>query len=81
MAVAENVTNLMTSNHITCALDGDSFAEDEDPKTSDESNFNLNNQQKFVVEWMITREKQAPYGGIIGKYYRLIYSVFSNSVY
>lgn len=34
--------------------------------TFDESNFNY--RKKEVIEWMITRESQEPYGGIIGKY-------------
>lgn len=76
MAAAKNVTNRMTSNYVTCILDGDSSTDDEDPKTMDEPNFNLNNRQKFIVEWMITREKQAPYGGIIGKYLQIINFVF-----
>jgi len=34
----------------------------------DEINFNLTERQKQVVEWMIAKEKEAPYGGIIGMY-------------
>lgn len=30
--------------------------------------FNLNYRQKHVLEWMIEKESQYPYGGIIGEY-------------
>lgn len=38
----------------------------------DEPIFNLNYRQKHVLEWMIARESQDPYGGIIGKYLPMI---------
>lgn len=39
---------------------------DKESEQFDKPNFGLSNRQKQVVEWMITREKQEPYGGIIG---------------
>lgn len=44
----------------------DSFIVSDDEPHNDESNFNLNDRQKLAVEWMITKEQQEPYGGIIG---------------
>lgn len=38
-----------------------------------------NERMKQVVEWMITKEKQEPYGGIIGKY-ELIVLIMSNKI-
>lgn len=48
----------------------DNFPESSDKESEkfDKPNLCLSNRQKQVVEWMITREKQEPYGGIIGKY-------------
>jgi len=43
---------------------------DDDDKSQSlhDTNFNLNDRQNRVVEWMIARESQKPYGGIIGKF-------------
>lgn len=48
----------------------DNFTESSDKESEqfDKPNFGLSSRQKQVVEWMIAREKQEPYGGIIGKY-------------
>lgn len=43
-----------------------SSTEDETEMLND-TNFNLNDRQKHIVEWMVTREKKEPYGGIVGK--------------
>jgi len=44
--------------------------DDDDDKSQSlhDSNFNMNDRQNRVVEWMVARESQKPYGGIIGKF-------------
>jgi len=42
--------------------------DDDKSQTLYDSNFNMNDLQNRVVEWMVTRESQKPYGGIIGKF-------------
>jgi len=50
--------------------DDDDEDDDDDDKSQTlyNSNFNMNDLQNQVVEWMVTRESQKPYGGIIGKF-------------
>jgi len=42
--------------------------DDDQSQPACDSNFNLNDKQYQVVKWMIMRESQKPYGGIIGKF-------------
>lgn len=49
-------------------FDGDNSSIEDESQIYDDPNFNLNVQQKDLVEWMVTKERQEPYGGIVGKY-------------
>ncbi|XP_025197077.1 transcription termination factor 2-like [Melanaphis sacchari] len=53
--IAKNNNVLMNENN----------SDDDTLQSLNDSNFDMNDQQIQVVEWMITRESQKPYGGII----------------
>ncbi|XP_016664057.1 ATP-dependent helicase rhp16 isoform X2 [Acyrthosiphon pisum] len=59
----QNNTALAKSNN---ELMNKKNSDDDDKSQSlPDSNFNMNDRQNQVVEWMIARESQKPYGGII----------------
>jgi len=62
--IANNNNVLMNKNN----SDNDDDDDDDKSQTLYNSNFNMNDLQNHVVEWMVTRESQKPYGGIIGKF-------------
>ncbi|XP_015369093.1 PREDICTED: uncharacterized ATP-dependent helicase C582.10c-like isoform X2 [Diuraphis noxia] len=60
-------TVIVNNNVLMNKNNSDHDDEDDDDKSQIlyNSNFNMNDLQNQVVEWMITRESQKPYGGII----------------
>lgn len=48
-------------------MDKNNSDDDDKSQSLYDSNFNMNDRQNRVVEWMVARESQKPYGGIIGK--------------
>lgn len=60
-------TVLARNNELINKNNSDDDDDDESQSLYD-SNFNMNDRQNRVVEWMVAREGQKPYGGIIGKF-------------